>query len=800
MSSPVLSLLLAAALGAADLPPNRWVEIARDPAGARPGSAVRYATEAGRFFLWGYMNDNPDLLQEHPLMEVPEYDMVSFDPREGRWTSHLPPQWEREWSRKLPLAYIPRTYSGITTGSERTLMRGSTNEEEGAPRPDLNIIFDQVVYRPANNALYYFTGGLTAAYDIARRRWTDLRPRRSPPPVLGGSLVHDPVHDELLLFGGGHVAEQGRDGSVRGYTGTWVYSIRDNDWRELPLTHQPRPRMNARLVCDTRNWLLVLFGGDGQRSYLADTWLFDLATRTWRESKAPAGPPPRAGHFTVYDPKTGLVIIGGGYNRADLSDMWGYDAGRDRWQRLAGQTPAGFYLTADIAPEQRLILVLTSTRKPDDRMTCNILFPVRTTYAYRIEGDGLIATETEAQPQAAMPKRAPEEMRGAEPDAVRRSAQEHRLQNLSVNQWVLLDAPGRTAPARTWGSATFDTDRSRILYWGGGHCGYEGSDVDQYDVAEHTWLGEASPEYPERLWNSGVRLAGVTFSSGPWTDHGRRIYAYDPVGKQLVMARPIRLTSGYDPDWLRSFPSLTGAAKDALVGDPSSYRRFATFLYDLERKTWKLAGPAPAGLDTLVTTPLGVMGVPVNWPARLNDAGYLLPWRASDPPEDNAVFLYRAGRWERLSRGQPSPQNLYEITGLAWDSRRGRLLLHGGGDKRSELWAFDMKLRRWSRLDPEVASPAGAEPPGSTREAVYIPAQDTLLVYGGPSHTWAWTPGDNAWRKLAIPFASGADLAETAGQNRAMVYDPKRDLVLLVLGGRGDAGAASVYALRYRRQ
>jgi len=39
-----------------------------------------------------------------------------------------------------------------------------------------------------------------------------------------------------------------------------------------------------------------------------------------------------------------------------------------------------------------------------------------------------------------------------------------------------------------------------------------------------------------------------------------------------------------------------------------------------------------------------------------------------------------------------------------------------------------------------------------------------------------------------------------SGQNRAMVYDPQRDLVLLVLGTKGDAGAASVYGMRFRSQ
>lgn len=42
------------------------------------------------------------------------------------------------------------------------------------------------------------------------------------------------------------------------------------------------------------------------------------------------------------------------------------------------------------------------------------------------------------------------------------------------------------------------------------------------------------------------------------------------------------------------------------------------------------------------------------------------------------------------------------------------------------------------------------------------------------------------------------DPRNAARQNRAIVYDPKRELVLLVLGTGGDQGQASVCALRYR--
>ena len=42
-------------------------------------------------------------------------------------------------------------------------------------------------------------------------------------------------------------------------------------------------------------------------------------------------------------------------------------------------------------------------------------------------------------------------------------------------------------------------------------------------------------------------------------------------------------------------------------------------------------------------------------------------------------------------------------------------------------------------------------------------------------------------------------MREVVGQNRSMTYDPKRNLVLMLLGeGSGNQGPAMVYALKYR--
>jgi hypothetical protein len=144
------------------------------------------------------------------------------------------------------------------------------------------------------------------------------------------------------------------------------------------------------------------------------------------------------------------------------------------------------------------------------------------------------------------------------------------------------------------------------------------------------------------------------------------------------------------------------------------------------------------------------------------------------------------------------------MTSLAYDSKRDQVILHGGGTKRDELWIFNIKTGRWRNMQPKVVAPEGAAPPECTRESVYIPGDDVVLVYGpAPQERnmpaiWEYSLSENVWRRVKIEPMTDIDPRRRAGQNRAMVYDPGHDLVLLVLGPGGDAGPSAVFAMRYR--
>jgi hypothetical protein len=777
----------------ADVPANSWTRIVQDQQGARRFSSFRYVNDGKYFLLWGYMGHvtddygNPD----KPWDGNNEYDIVVFDPQAGRWQSQYPREKENEWPNNPPPMHLCNSYQGITTGSYRPQLK----VREGVLRPDLNIVFDQVAYDSKRSRMIYFTGGRTFAYDVRSRKWSDaVSQSQTPPPVSGATLSYDPFNDEIVLAGGGHVAEPGPHDEPVGYTGTWIFENKTSQWRPLGTGKEPPPRMSTRLVCDPKDKVMVMFGGDGQSQYLADTWIYDTRNRQWRASKAKGGPPPRAGHFTVYDPGTGWVIIGGGYNRENLTDLWAYDAKADKWMKLKGEVPVGWYVTADIKPEDSLIILTTSTKREGDRMGCNEIYPVRTTYAFRVQKQGLVDESVKPEPQQNMLKRSKEEATaGTQPDPARRQQQMQRIHSMPANQWAEFTDPGRVAPLRTWGSCSFDTDRGRIIYWGGGHCGYGGNDYDFYDVEQNTWI--SSPvvaEFPERAWDLGINPAGVSFGGAPFIRHGRKIYAYDPVSKLMINMKTVLLTAGYGPGPLDSIGPKNPDFGTGENFSRSSYVKWATWTYDPANEDWKIICSGHPGLDLTVTTPRGVMAVDHNWGAI--------------DSTDNLVYLLDvAGReWKKLTKAGPHPQNLYEMTALVYDSKRDQLILHGGGPQRDELWRFPLSGDKWEKLEPGFATGTDGKPPVCRREAVYIPGQDVMLTAGSPagsgrsSGIYAYHVGENRWYKVDIPPPSGKRPADVVGQNRAWTYDPKHNLVLMVLGDRGgDQAKAQVFALRY---
>jgi hypothetical protein len=172
------------------------------------------------------------------------------------------------------------------------------------------------------------------------------------PAYAGSSLILDPVHDRLVLFGGyrqnlecGHLPffSYLQTGKV------WTLPLADGGaWAEVPLPGGgPSPRANHTAVYDPERSRMIVFGGGTgylNGTLFNETWALSLDGSPAWTALAPEGTPPPAlaEHSAIYDPVRERVIVFGGKTGSSSSDLinsvWALSLYPSlRWDRLNAQ-------------------------------------------------------------------------------------------------------------------------------------------------------------------------------------------------------------------------------------------------------------------------------------------------------------------------------------------------------------------------------------------------------------------------------------------------------------------------------
>jgi len=293
------------------------------------------------------------------------------------------------------------------------------------------------------------------------------------------------------------------------------------------------------------------------------------------------------------------------------------------------------------------------------------------------------------------------------------------------------------------------------MKWGGGHSGYQGTDMAFYDVGANRWtIDRAAGFTPEPFGRWARRPCGRTFFNQPWARHMRHTCAYDPVRKLGVF------TDGGGSAWY-----------DRGAGKVVKH----TWLYDPAGRKWlePIAQPFPGGGSVspiAVPTPRGVLV-------------YQHDHTANNPWGDNGRlyrFVGQAGKpdtwgWDEIKiEGAARPHQREHMT-IVYDSRRDRLVFLSQDPKtnRPMMWLFSMTERTWIR------EPAGSVGGVTTRGAVYVPDQDAILAYGpagkdDPVWTRAFLCAEKRWVPLPIKTP------RYTVHEVALEYDPVHKLAVLV--------------------
>ena len=722
---------IAAIAGGEEIPANRFVEVASLEAGGHYFSQVIYAPTAEALVSWGTQTHH-DPIRTHETRH--------FLADRNRWVDAFPSEQAEQWAAKpkqWPDWDICRT-------------AGTFYQRDGVSMPRPTSSFAQVCWDDHNRRLVFYVGSMTFSYEPVARQWTLIHDRsetaQPPALLLWGSLCYDPVNRQAVLFGGGGVDRP--DGRPH----TWALDVTTDRWHQLDLDPEPPARCNSRMVYDETNRLIVLFGGDAQDRGLADTWVFDVAEQQWQQRKPARSPHPRHAHAIAPLEKSGRVLLVGGRAVADYrvqeslsNQVWVYDAAVDTWTPLDVTPPPlrghEWGCMENIPGTDEVVLVVTSSYDHTQK-----------TYRFRYD-PAAPAAEIEGVPPGTVAFKT-DRTRAWQDDVPPADPQAHAkvIESLPVNRWVEMKPP-KSTKGRTWGSALFDTDRGVAMKWGGGHSGYQGTDMAFYDVAANRFSIDRTPAFtPDPFDRWARRPAGRTFFNQPWTRHVRHTCAYDPVRKLGVF------TDAGGSEWY-------DREADAVVKH--------TWLYDPVRREWlePIEQPFPGGGSVspiAVPTPKGVVVYQHDEGRTWEDSGRMYR------------FVGQLGKpdtwgWEEIAIQGPDRPHQREFMTIVYDQKRDRLIFlsYDPKSRRPVMWFFRMHQRRW------VKNPEQPEGGVSTREAVYLPEQDAVLAYGparddDPVWTRVYLCETNRWVPLAI------DTPQYLVHEVALEYDPLDKVAVLL--------------------
>ncbi len=730
----VLSVLSVLSACSAE-PPNEWHRLEQATiTGERWDIPIGYSPEMERFLVLGGRTSWGKYKQPRP------FDVLALDQQAAKWSNEFPAG--KEWGPQFGDCTAPGWKDEAFHFQDR----------DGNVRPNWTVygtfsLGQKYAYDPGTRCFFFFAGGRTFRYDPVARVWTDLQPATNPEMTLGGillwsSLCHDRQHKQFVLFGGGNVQTQ------RGDPGTWTYTPATNEWKQLDLAVQPPQRANSQLVYDPVHRKIVLFGGDQLDQLIADTWTFDLASQTWTQAQPRKSPSPRAGHSLLWLPKAEKVLLLGGYTYTSAVgyverlyqplplEAWVYDVAVHEWQLVRR-------FDAKSAPESSAPTPLAAAVNDDDQ----VLVLSKGTWLARIDATrtdpagtaehGVASGVTVRREGPHDPAWFQKDVAPPEPEKV--AAELHAL---PANRFVLRPTPKLPRPNMDWGSAVIAPELELIVRFSGGHSAYSGTAPQVYNIKTDRYSLPFAPEYPQEYVYSNDQVKGEwSFKGNPWmTGHTYKSTGYDPNLRSLIFA-PHEYTYFFDPalgHWSRS---------------PKKNPYRADF-YNV----------------TVCATPAGA----VVWADRRSGGDGL--WQ-----------LDAASRtWRELPiKGDKLPQKSPDQHGLAFDSKRNRLLFFSNADKnKGNVFSYDLKSTEARWRDAQGRDHAAVP----SRETVYLPDQDLVLLAArtriNERSLWlAYDCAMNAWKGLELTGDDPIGKGTSSGafhNSVGMMYDPNRKLVWFV--------------------
>jgi galactose oxidase-like protein len=327
--------------------------------------------------------------------------------------------------------------------------------------------------------------------------------------------------------------------------------LRDALWAmngtlETKLRVEPPPRCAATTVYDSKNQVMVMFGGytnlartdlpsrtpnvQDYRTGLNDTWIYDCKTRQWRELPCRKRPP--AGSFIskmpmlAFDPESGLVVLVGLHQTGRkasakrTASLWTLEVSKGEWSKRDEQPwPGGLAAVSSGGGSARPTTPMPRSMCAFDvkKRTLLVIQPRKggqTTFAMKLDLGKLPSSPAPAwtAPPPIKPLKIPAD----------EAAWIAKLKALPANTWVRA-RPSREPNRRDWGSLSVDPVRGWVVYFGGGHATYQVNDVAVYAVGANKWV-PAAGDFNSFITPQGWEGSTLGYRGGPACGHQRNAY------------------------------------------------------------------------------------------------------------------------------------------------------------------------------------------------------------------------------------------------------------------------------------
>lgn len=213
-----------------------------------------------------------------------------------------------------------------------------------------------LVHDPVRNRFVLY-GGWTSAFSVGTANnqtwefdgvtWAQVAPTVSPPGLWKHGSCFDLVRNRVVVYGGA------LDGFPIAVSQTWEYN--GATWQAVATNGNPGPLERPAMCFSLALGRTVLFGGvDPQTGGTDATWLYDGAA--WLQvAVAGPRPPARTGARMAYDSARSVCVLTGGADPAtgaSRDDTWEFDGAG--WTQVPGALAAGRDFGLAFDPVRRL--------------------------------------------------------------------------------------------------------------------------------------------------------------------------------------------------------------------------------------------------------------------------------------------------------------------------------------------------------------------------------------------------------------------------------------------------------------